>query len=166
MQGATDQAVMDRAEAEQRVVVSADTDFGTLLARSGAKLPTVLLIRRLVGRRAAEQEAIILANLPAVTEDLESGAVVILQRLGAHPPASHAGLSGLHDLPKCLIPPGAGLTSELAWVSLRSCRNNLLRKIKAAPLCGAGSGAPRAGLCVGTPARHARAVPAIAVPPI
>ena len=29
-----------------------------------------------------------------------------------------------------------------------------------------GSGAPRAGLCVGTPARHARAVPAIAVPPI
>jgi transposase len=38
--------------------------------------------------------------------------------------------------------------------------------IKAAPLCGAGSGAPRAGLCVGTPARHARAVPAIAVPPI
>ena len=38
--------------------------------------------------------------------------------------------------------------------------------IKAAQLCGAGSGAPRAGLSVGTPARHARAVPAIAVPPI
>jgi len=55
LQGATDQAVMDRAEAEQRVVVSADTDFGTLLARSGAKLPSVLLIRRLVGRRAADQ---------------------------------------------------------------------------------------------------------------
>ncbi len=27
--------------------------------------------------------------------------------------------------------------------------------VKAAPLCGAGSGAPRAGLCVGTPARRA-----------
>lgn len=39
-------------------------------------------------------------------------------------------------------------------------------RFKAAPLCGAGFGAPRAGLCVGTPARHARAVPAIAVPPI
>jgi hypothetical protein len=38
--------------------------------------------------------------------------------------------------------------------------------VKAAPLCGAGSGAPRAGLCVGTAARHARAVPAMAVPPI
>ena len=29
-------------------------------------------------------------------------------------------------------------------------------KIYAAPLCGAGSGAPRAGLCVGTPARRPR----------
>jgi predicted nuclease of predicted toxin-antitoxin system len=78
MQGATDQAIMARAEEEQRVVVSADTDFGTLLARSGAKLPSVLLIRRLVGRRAAEQATIIMANLPAVSEDLDSGAVVVL----------------------------------------------------------------------------------------
>ena len=51
---------------------------GTLLARNGAKLPSVLLIRRLVGRRAAEQATIILANLPATTDDLGSGAVVVL----------------------------------------------------------------------------------------
>ena len=31
-----------------------------------------------VGRRAAEQASIILANLPAVSQDLESGAVVVL----------------------------------------------------------------------------------------
>jgi predicted nuclease of predicted toxin-antitoxin system len=78
MRGATDQAIMARAEEEQRVVVSADTDFGTLLAHSGAKLPSVLLVRRLVGRRAAEQVTIIVANLPAVSEDLDSGAVVVL----------------------------------------------------------------------------------------
>jgi len=78
LRAATDRAVMDRAEAEQRVVVSADTDFGTLLARTGATLPSFLLIRRLVGRRAAEQAATILANLPAVAEDLQSGAVVVL----------------------------------------------------------------------------------------
>lgn len=53
-------------------------DVGTLLARTGAKLPSVLLIRRLAGRRAAEQSTIILANLPAVSEDLDSGAVVVL----------------------------------------------------------------------------------------
>jgi predicted nuclease of predicted toxin-antitoxin system len=46
LQAATDQVVLDRAVAEHRVLVSADTDFGTLLARSGAKLPSVLMIRR------------------------------------------------------------------------------------------------------------------------
>jgi len=76
--GATDQVVMERAASEQRVVVSADTDFGTLLARSGAKLPSVLLIRRLAGRRAAAQATIILANLKAVSDDLEAGAMVVL----------------------------------------------------------------------------------------
>lgn len=78
MRGATDRAIMARAAEEQRVVVSADTDFGTLLARSGAKLPSVLLIRRLVGRRAAEQTTIIVANLPTIAQDLDSGAVVVL----------------------------------------------------------------------------------------
>lgn len=78
LQAAADELVLARAQAERRVVVSADTDFGTLLSRSGAKLPSVLLIRRLAGRRAAEQAATILANLPAVVEDLEAGAIVVL----------------------------------------------------------------------------------------
>jgi hypothetical protein len=69
---------MAKAEEEQRVLISADTDFGNLLARTGAKLPSVLLIRRLAGRRAAEQATIILANLPAVSHDLADGAVVVL----------------------------------------------------------------------------------------
>lgn len=43
-----------------------------------AKLPSILLIRRLAGRRAAEQVNIILADLPATAEDLASGAVVVL----------------------------------------------------------------------------------------
>jgi hypothetical protein len=37
----------------------------------------VILIRRLVGRRAAEQAAIILANLDQVAEDLAAGAMVV-----------------------------------------------------------------------------------------
>jgi predicted nuclease of predicted toxin-antitoxin system len=78
LQAAADELVLARAQAEEHVVVSADTDFGTLLYRSGAKLPSVLLIRRLVGRRAAEQAATILANLPAVADDLEAGAIVVL----------------------------------------------------------------------------------------
>jgi predicted nuclease of predicted toxin-antitoxin system len=78
LHAAADELVLARARAEQRVLVSADTDFGAVLSRSGAKFPSLLLIRRLVGRRAAEQAATILANLPAVAEDLQAGAVVVL----------------------------------------------------------------------------------------
>ena len=78
MQAATDEVVLARAAAESRVLVSADTDFGGLLARSKAARPSVLLIRRLAGRRAAEQSAIIRANLDQVTDDLSTGAIVVL----------------------------------------------------------------------------------------
>ena len=78
MQAATDHAVLEHARANERILVSADTDFGGLLAWSGASTPSVILIRRLSGRRAAEQAAIILANLDQVAEDLTAGAIVVL----------------------------------------------------------------------------------------
>jgi predicted nuclease of predicted toxin-antitoxin system len=78
MQAATDHVVLERAKADERILVSADTDFGGLLARSGASTPSVILIRRLAGRRAAEQAALILANLDQVAEDLTAGAIVVL----------------------------------------------------------------------------------------
>ena len=71
-------AVLQRAQVDERVLVSADTDFGGLLSRSRASGPSVLLIRRLAGRRAAEQSAIILANLDQIAEDLTAGAVVVI----------------------------------------------------------------------------------------
>jgi predicted nuclease of predicted toxin-antitoxin system len=66
MQAAPDLVVLERTQVDERVLVSADTDFGGLLARSHATGPSVLLIRRLAGRRAAEQSAIILANLDQI----------------------------------------------------------------------------------------------------
>ena len=78
MQAAPDAAVLQRARVDERVLVSADTDFGGLLSRSRATGPSVLLIRRLAGRRAAEQSAIILANLDQIAEDLTAGAVVVI----------------------------------------------------------------------------------------
>ena len=78
LQAAPDPVVLARAREEHRVLISADTDFGTLLAREKASTQSVLLIRRLIGRRATEQAEIILANLDTVTEDLEAGAVVVL----------------------------------------------------------------------------------------
>lgn len=78
LQAATDPVVLGQARDDNRVLISADTDFGTLLAQEKADRPSILLIRRLVGRRAAEQAAIILANLDAVADDLDAGAVVVL----------------------------------------------------------------------------------------
>ena len=78
LQASADSVVLERARAENRVLISADTDFGSLLARSHSQSPSVVLIRRLIGRRAADQFEIIQANLPSVAEDLAAGAVVVI----------------------------------------------------------------------------------------
>ena len=60
------------------MLVSADTDFGTLLARSHATTPSVLLMRRASGRRAVAQAELIVANCEVVSADLAAGAIVVL----------------------------------------------------------------------------------------
>ena len=76
LHAATDPVVMERARSDARILVSADTDFGALLAASRAAGPSVVLVRRLAGRRAAELAGVLLANLPVVAADLDAGAVV------------------------------------------------------------------------------------------
>src|SRR5262245_53538993 len=78
LQAAPDTVVLQRAREHDQVLVSADTDFGTLLARTGADKPSVILIRRSSARRATELATLLLSNLDAITEDLTSGAVVVI----------------------------------------------------------------------------------------
>src|SRR5258705_1191753 len=77
---ATDAEVMNLAATEERVVVSADTDFGSLLVLQNASRPSVIMFRHGAPRRPSDQAALLLANLAAVADDLARGAIVVFRR--------------------------------------------------------------------------------------
>lgn len=76
--GSSDDRVLAAARQDGRVVVTADTDFGDLLALSGEPRPSVLLLRR-PGRRPEERTQAILAAVESIGDRLESGAVVVVE---------------------------------------------------------------------------------------
>ena len=78
LQAANDPEVLELARSQERVLVSADTDFGALMAATHADKPSVVLIRRLIARRVDEMAAVLMANLPAGEEDLRVGRVVAI----------------------------------------------------------------------------------------
>ncbi len=79
---ASDDEILARAAHERRVLISADTDFGGLLAARDATLPSVVLYRRRTRRRPHEQVMVLLANLAALEGDLNAGAIAVIDDRG------------------------------------------------------------------------------------
>lgn len=78
---ATDRAILDYAAENGLVIISADSDFGELLAVSrGAIRPSVVLLRSADRLTPDQQAAILAANLAQVADELKTGALVSLAR--------------------------------------------------------------------------------------
>ena len=79
MQSAPDEAILERAALEQRIVISADTDFAGLLALWSRRRPSLILIRGDAPARPEDQIQLLLKNLPALETDLERGCVAVFR---------------------------------------------------------------------------------------
>ena len=79
MQAADDQPIFERAANEDRVVLSADTDFGALLAARGSAKPSVALFRGRMSRRPEFLANLLLSQLAALERFLIKGAIVVIE---------------------------------------------------------------------------------------
>ena len=79
LHGAGDDEIFERAKSEDRIIISADTDFATLLALRAERRPSLILFRQTLNRRPEQQAGVLLANLLAIEEPLQSGCVVVLE---------------------------------------------------------------------------------------
>jgi predicted nuclease of predicted toxin-antitoxin system len=80
--GAPDTDVMTLALRDDRIIISADTDFGALLAHTRATKPSVILVRALIDRRPPELAGIIVANLDTIRLHLDAGAIAAFTQDG------------------------------------------------------------------------------------
>lgn len=79
LETADDEDIFALAANDGRVLLSADTDFGTLLALRSVAKPSVILYRRGADHRPERQVALLLANLPGIEEPLERGSIVVFE---------------------------------------------------------------------------------------
>ena len=80
MQAASDEDIFNFAAREERIVVSADTDFGTLLALRREVKPSVILFRCPSDRRPEIQMQLLMGNLPHLRDALDQGSVIVFKQ--------------------------------------------------------------------------------------
>lgn len=76
---ASDADVMDFAQRERRVVISADRDFGSLLAELKATQPTVFHLRGRLPRDPERLASLLDPNLPQLEPRLSEGFIAVIE---------------------------------------------------------------------------------------
>lgn len=79
LHAAEDPVVLERASLEERILVSADTDFAALLAVARKAKPSFILFREPGVFRAGDYVGRILDSLPLLESELEAGCVVLFR---------------------------------------------------------------------------------------
>lgn len=77
---ASDSAIVEYACANDLVVVTVDSDFAAMLAIEGAERPSVVQLREVAELGPTADLALLVANLGAVAEDIDVGAIVSAAR--------------------------------------------------------------------------------------
>ena len=80
MQAATDEKIIARAREEDRIVVSADSDFSTILAAQEAESPSFILFREPDLMVAQDYCSRLLPALRILEAELVSGCVAVFRR--------------------------------------------------------------------------------------
>lgn len=89
------------------MLVSADSDFGTILAASRATRPSVLYLRGTTGRRVEQLAQPISAALPSIEDALTGGSLVVIEPTpyaSAHCPSSNRQLTQPEQLLASMTP--------------------------------------------------------------
>ena len=81
MQRASDEEIFRRALSEERIIVSADTDFGFLLARWDTNKPSLILFRRFTPI-ADHQLGALRSIIKKFRAELEEGSIIVIEPKG------------------------------------------------------------------------------------
>jgi len=75
LQGVDDVSIFEYAADQDRVIVSADTDFSFLLSQRETTSPSLILFRGNTTRNPRKQAELLKENLGAIEDELRSGCV-------------------------------------------------------------------------------------------
>ncbi|MBN2316791.1 MAG: DUF5615 family PIN-like protein [Sedimentisphaerales bacterium] len=79
LQTAPDIVIFERASKENRIIISADTDFGFIMARSKKDKPSIIIFHHSFPHRPEQQGRLLLDNLAQLSTALDEGSFIVFE---------------------------------------------------------------------------------------